>query len=151
MSRSSINRVPIQSVIKLSYPFNVECYGSQPDQSLCYDFALTDMDVSNLFHAIFAAGRDFQTAVLCDQRAVTYGELRAETVRAGRHLKALGVAEGERVAILLNDSPEFIAAFVAIQSLGAIAVPINMALGADEQRLILNDCSARTAIVEGIL
>jgi benzoate-CoA ligase family protein len=66
-------------------------------------------------------------------------------------LHALGLSRGDRVAILLNDSPEFIASFVATCSLGAIAVPINMGLRAEEQLLILNDCTARTAIVEADL
>src|SRR5262249_38748953 len=55
---------------------------------------------------------------------------------------------GDRVSILLNDSPEFIASFVAVISLGAIAVPVNMALRGDEQRFILRDCGARATIVE---
>jgi hypothetical protein len=52
------------------------------------------------------------------------------------------------VAILLPDSPEFITAFLAIQLLGAIAVPVNTALSAAEQRLIVDDCTARLAIVD---
>lgn len=60
----------------------------------------------------------------------------------------LEVQRGDRVAMLLNDSPEFIAAFIAICSYGAIAVPVNMALRLDEQRAILNDCTASLAIVE---
>jgi long-chain acyl-CoA synthetase len=68
-----------------------------------------------------------------------------------RLLGELGVARGERVALLLNDSPEFVAAFIAICSSGAIAVPINMALRLDEQLAILNDCSASVAVVEADL
>jgi benzoate-CoA ligase family protein len=109
------------------------------------------MSATNLFDAIFTPGRDLQTAVLWRQRRVTYGELRAETIRAAQVLKQIGIGNGERVAILLNDSTEFISSFVAIQSLGAVAVPINMALSLDEQRLILNDCTARAAVVEAPL
>ena len=86
--------------------------------------------------------------MLCDQRELTYGELRAETVQVAQVLQALGIQSGERVAIVLNDSPEFIAAFVAIISLGASAVPINMALNPADQRAILADCTAATAIIE---
>ena len=57
-------------------------------------------------------------------------------------------SKGDRVAILLNDSPEFIASFVGAISIGAIAVPINMALRKDDQLFILKDCGARAAIVE---
>jgi benzoate-CoA ligase len=49
---------------------------------------------------------------------------------------------------LLHDSPEFVSAFVAIQMLGAIAVPINMGLKPEEQRAILNNCTAAIAVVE---
>ena len=109
------------------------------------------MTATNLFDAIFAPQRDAQPAVLSPQGNLSYGELRAETIHAAQVFKAIGIESGERVAILLNDSAEFIACFVAIQSLGAIAVPVNMGLGAAEQHLILNDCTARVAIVEADL
>jgi benzoate-CoA ligase len=104
-----------------------------------------------LFSTIFAADRDARVAVLYEQREITYGELRAETVRAAEVLHALGVERGDRVAVLLNDSPEFIASLIAIFSIGAIAVPVNMGLRVDEQLLILNDCTARVAIIEAQL
>jgi benzoate-CoA ligase len=109
------------------------------------------MTASNLFSAVFAAGRESQTAVLYEQREIAYDELRAETIRTAEALHALGLEQGDRVAILLHDSPEFIASFVAIQSLGAIAVPINMGLRTHEQEKILTDCSACAAIVEADL
>jgi benzoate-CoA ligase family protein len=102
----------------------------------------------NLFDALFQSDRAESVAVLCDQREISYRELREEVVRAAEVLNALGISVNDRVAILLNDSPEFIASFVGVISLGAVAVPINMALRHDEQRLILKDCGARAAIVE---
>lgn len=101
-----------------------------------------------LFEAIFEPGRDSQTAVVFEDREITYAELCAETIRAAEVFRALDVKPGVATAILLNDSPEFIACFLAIQSLGAIAVPINIGLSADEQLFILDDCAARVAIVE---
>ena len=105
----------------------------------------------NLFEAIFSQGLLGRTAVLYAQRPISYGELRDETLAAARVLSKLRVGHGDRVALLLNDSPEFIAAFIAICSHGAIAVPINMALRLDEQRAILNDCKASGALVEADL
>ncbi len=89
-----------------------------------------------------------RVAALYEQREITYRDLRDETIRLAESLNALGVSAGERVAILLHDSPEFIASFVGIISLGAIAVPINMALRIEEQRFILKDCGARALIIE---
>jgi benzoate-CoA ligase family protein len=105
----------------------------------------------NLFEAIFEENRLARTAVLYEQREISYAELRRESLAVARVLSDLRVARGERVALLLNDSPEFVAAFIAICSSGAIAVPINMALRLDEQRAILNDCTAAVALVEADL
>src|SRR5438874_12711324 len=103
----------------------------------------------NLFEAIFNHASLDRTAILYEQRRIRYAELRDQTLAVGRVLSVLEVERGERVALLLNDSPEFIAAFIAICSSGAIAVPINMALRLDEQLSILNDCTASLAIIEG--
>ena len=102
----------------------------------------------NLFAEIFKPERDARVAVMFEQREITYGELRTLTLETAEKLNALNLGAGDRVAILLNDSPEFIASFVAVISLGAIAVPINMALRKSEQMIILKDCGARVVIVE---
>jgi benzoate-CoA ligase family protein len=102
----------------------------------------------SLFNQIFKPERDARVAVIFEKRDITYSELRTLTHKTAEKLNALDVRAGDRVAILLNDSPEFIASFVAVVSLGAIAVPINMALRKSEQIIILKDCGARVVIVE---
>jgi benzoate-CoA ligase family protein len=106
------------------------------------------MTAFNLFEALFADDRATSVAVLCDQRRITYGELREQVWRTAEILDSINIGAGDRVALLLHDSPEFIASFAAIISLGAIAVPINMGLSRAEQRFILKDCGACAAIVE---
>jgi benzoate-CoA ligase len=106
------------------------------------------MTTRSLFDRIFPPERAARVAVMFEQREITYAELQAATVSAAETLSALGISEGDRVAILLNDSPEFIASFVGAISIGAIAVPINMTLRKDDQLFILKDCGARAAIVE---
>ncbi len=106
------------------------------------------METAGLFERIFAAERARRVAILYEHREISYGELREQVLRAAGSLRGMGIAEGDRVAILLADSPEFIASFVAIISLGAIAVPINLALRREDQLFILKDCGARAAIVE---
>ncbi len=105
----------------------------------------------NLFSAIFNENSLSKISVVCDQKSLTYDDLRKETLRIAASLESLGIASGDRVVLLLNDSPEFIASFIAIASSGAIAVPINMGLQLDEQQLILNDCGASVALVESSL
>jgi benzoate-CoA ligase family protein len=101
-----------------------------------------------LFARLFPADRDARAAILYEQQTITYGELRDETRRVMGALIALQIGRGDRVAILLADSPEFIASLVAIISLGAIAVPINLALRREDQLFILKDCGARAGVVE---
>ena len=94
----------------------------------------------NLFQAIFTEQRASSVAVEYENLPITYGDLRDQTLGVAAILDLLGLGKGERVALLLNDSPEFIASFISICSKGAIAVPINMGLRLEEQRAILNDC-----------
>jgi benzoate-CoA ligase family protein len=104
--------------------------------------------VRTLFDRLFSSERASRDAILYEHREITYAELRDETLRVAEVLHGLDVQVGDRVAILLADSPEFIASFVAIISLGAIAVPINLALRREDQLFILEDCGARAAIIE---
>jgi len=97
---------------------------------------------------LFSPARAAHVAVLFDHAEITYQDLRDRTVRVAESLHASGISAGDRVAILLSDSPEFITSFVAIISLGAIAVPINLALRREDQLFILKDSGACAAIVE---
>jgi benzoate-CoA ligase family protein len=101
----------------------------------------------NLFDAIFA-NEVTLTAISYGHREMTYGDLRSETLRMAQVMSELGTKPGDRVALLLHDSPEFVELFIAAVSLGAIAVPINMALTLKDQRTILHDCGARIVVVE---
>src|SRR6185503_2360506 len=101
----------------------------------------------NLFDAIFT--HDPSSPAFCfGQRTITYGELRAQTLNMAQVIERQGVARGDRIALLLHDSPEFVEAFIAICSLGAIAVPINMALRPSEQCSILHNSGASLALGE---
>ena len=101
----------------------------------------------NLFEGVF--DHDLAApAIHFGGREISYGELRSATLQMAQALTALGVQRGDRVALLLHDSPEFVEAFIATCSLGAIAVPINMALRLEEQCSILHNCSATLALAE---
>ena len=101
----------------------------------------------NLFQAIFT-NKPSSIAILHKDREITYGDLQVETLKTAGAITSLGIRPGDRVALLLHDSPEFIEAFIAICSLGAITVPINMALPVEDQRSILHNSGARLALME---
>ena len=63
-------------------------------------------------------------------------------------LRALGLKEGSRVAILSRNRPEFVEAICAAAG-GFIAVPLNWRLSQEEIALILRDCQPDALLVEG--
>ncbi|MDX1295079.1 MAG: AMP-binding protein, partial [Sulfurimonadaceae bacterium] len=77
----------------------------------------------------------------------TYAELDALVNKAANALSALGVQQGDRVAIFLANTPQFIISLYATLKLGAIGVPINPLYKADEVAYELNDAGVKTVIV----
>jgi crotonobetaine/carnitine-CoA ligase len=69
--------------------------------------------------------------------------------RLAHALAALGVERGDRVATLLENSPEQVLAFFGALKLGAIQVPINTAYKGEFLRHQLTDSGARVVIVQG--
>jgi len=60
----------------------------------------------------------------------------------------LGVTNGDRVAIAMRNYPEWIAAFAAITSVGAVAVPMNAWWQTDEMVFALDDSDSRVVIAD---
>lgn len=85
------------------------------------------------------------------ERQITYLELRDEVDYWAHQILNRGVTKGDRVALLLYDSPEFIACFLATVSVGAVCAPINTFLPPDDIAFILKDSGARLVIAESEL
>ena len=60
----------------------------------------------------------------------------------------LGVEHGDRVAIAMRNYPEWIASFVAITSVGAVAVPLNAWWVTDEIAYAVNDSGAKVVLAD---
>ncbi len=89
--------------------------------------------------------------VRCGARFSTYEELFARALRASRGLLELGIAEGDRVALLLRNSIEYIEATIATVPLGASAVPINWHWRGEEIAHVLADSAAKALVVHADL
>ncbi|HEX6295920.1 MAG TPA: long-chain fatty acid--CoA ligase, partial [Burkholderiales bacterium] len=84
-------------------------------------------------------------------RRISYGELREATDRLACALARLGVAKGDRVALYLLNSPQFIIAYFAALKCGATVTPISPVYTSHEVRFQLEDSGARVAICQDIL
>jgi phenylalanine ammonia-lyase len=83
-----------------------------------------------------------KVALTFEERHYTYADLDTWSNRVAEGLAALGIGRGDRVALFLPNIPEFAAAYLGIQKLGAIAVSLNSTLRAEETRFILSDSGA---------
>jgi crotonobetaine/carnitine-CoA ligase len=86
-----------------------------------------------------------------DGVALTAREMDQHANRIAHQLAALGVGRGDRVATLLENSPEQVMSFFAAAKLGAIQVPINTAYKGEFLRHVLGDSGAAVMIVQGEL
>lgn len=79
-------------------------------------------------------------------RRFSFRELNARANRVAHAIGQRGVAKGDRVALLLMNGVEFVECFFALAKIGAVAVPVNWRLTADELSFILKDAGAQTLI-----
>ncbi|MFL6932020.1 MAG: acyl-CoA synthetase [Xanthobacteraceae bacterium] len=77
---------------------------------------------------------------------VTYGWLKETSNRLANALRAHGIARGDRVAILLPQSPEVAALHVAIYKLAAIALPLATLFGVEAIKYRLQNSGARALV-----
>jgi acetyl-CoA synthetase len=77
---------------------------------------------------------------------VTYGRLRAQSNRLANAFAAQGVARGDRVAIILPQTPETAVTHLAIYKVGAIAVPLAALFGVDALHYRLENSGVRAVV-----
>lgn len=91
-----------------------------------------------------------RTALICGGQLLSYAGLATEVARAANALRALGISPGDRVLLLMRDTPEFAAAWLGAVHAGAVAIALNTKLSEAEYRHIRADSGARLAIIEDV-
>ena len=79
---------------------------------------------------------------------LSFAELNARCNRVANAFAAAGVSKGERVALLLMNGAEFFEAYFALAKIGAVVVPLNWRLVADELEFILKDSGATRLVFD---
>ncbi|WP_214401789.1 long-chain-fatty-acid--CoA ligase [Pseudonocardia lacus] len=92
-----------------------------------------------------------RTALVFGERRTSWAQLRGRVRALAGALAEHGVGEGDRVAVLMSNRPEFLEAVLAATALRAIAVPVNFRLSADEVAFILGDSGAVALAVDADL
>ena len=92
-----------------------------------------------------------RVALKFEGRTTTYAELHRRIRELAAGLSERGVAQGDRVAMLMANRAEFVESLLAVNLLGAIAVPVNFRLSAGEVAHIVRDSGARLLFVDADL
>ncbi|MEX0643849.1 MAG: class I adenylate-forming enzyme family protein [Parvularculaceae bacterium] len=88
--------------------------------------------------------------IIYDDVRLSYKETWAQACRLAKSLADdFGVKKGSRVAIAMRNYPEWCVSYMAIISLGAVAVPLNAWWKTEELEYALKDCEAKLVIVDG--
>ena len=102
--------------------------------------------VGNILHRSAARQPD-KTAIVCGDVSWTFAEFDAICDRVAAGLSGIGIRAGDRVAVLSRNSHAFAALRFALARMGAVLVPINFMLNADEAGFILRHSGARLLAV----
>ncbi|MCV7197588.1 long-chain-fatty-acid--CoA ligase [Mycobacterium angelicum] len=82
-------------------------------------------------------------ALRCDDVALSFAELDAAAARVATLLERAGVDPGDRVGIMLPNTPAFVIAYFGIMYRGAVAVPMNPLLKSREVAYYLSNSGAK--------
>jgi len=102
-------------------------------------------DALSMWHSGLAAGADRPFLHYFDT-PVTAATVEAESDALAAAFAARGVGRGDRIALFLQNVPQFVVGILAAWKLGAIAVPVNPMLKERELRYVLRDCGARAIV-----
>ena len=98
---------------------------------------------------LFADTRSDETFFVYEDERYTFNEMYQLAAKLATQLKEkYGVVKGDRVAISMRNYPEWVAAFMASTSIGAIAVAMNAWWESDEIAQGLEDCGAKVMLAD---
>jgi fatty-acyl-CoA synthase len=86
-------------------------------------------------------------AVIYGDTRLTYRQFNARINRLAHALMDIGIKKGEHVAILSFNSNQYLESYFALAKMGAVAVPLNFRLHAEELKYIINNSDSVCLIV----
>jgi len=87
-----------------------------------------------------------KVAVLHQDQEITYAEIEVRANKMANYLKEVNICRGDRVAILYENSSDYIISYFAVLKIGAIEVSLNTETTVGTLTHALNDCDAKAII-----
>jgi long-chain acyl-CoA synthetase len=88
------------------------------------------------------------TAILFDDRPLTYRELYSRCCRLASVLREAGAVPGDRIAILAANSAQYVETYLAVPAAGFVIVPLNTRHAEPELKYALKDAHARILLTD---
>ena len=92
-----------------------------------------------------------RSAIIFYGKTISFKELKDKVDRFATSLAALGIRKGDRLALLLLNTPEYIISFYAAVKIGAVVTPISPVYVSSEIKHQLEDSGAESIICQDIL
>jgi long-chain acyl-CoA synthetase len=89
-----------------------------------------------------------KTAIVYDKLRISYQELYGNIQGLSNGLKSIGIAQGDCVALVLPNCPEFVTSFYAIAQLNAVILPLNHLFKEEEISYCIDDSQAKVIITD---
>jgi len=120
----------------------------RPDR--CIALRRADATLADLLDAALEIDPD-RTAIIFDDEETNYRVLDERANRLAEGMIDLGLRSGDRVAVQLENRPEFLEIFIAVMRAGGVLVPANVMYTAGEMRHILSDSRAKILFVSNAI
>src|SRR5215470_389427 len=108
------------------------------------EIALTPIEFARRARRLYAD----REAVVDGEERFTYGQFLERCDRWSAALQALGVGQGDRVAYIAPNTHAHLEAYYAVPQIGAVLVPINYRLTADDFVYLINHSGARVVCAD---
>lgn len=96
--------------------------------------------------AAHALKRPDKPALIMDDHIVTYGALHKDTNALANALLELGIGPGDRISVLMHNSPEIMKVWTAAGKISVTPIPLSYRFKSDELAYIVNDSESKALI-----
>ncbi|MBT4263829.1 MAG: acyl--CoA ligase [Deltaproteobacteria bacterium] len=83
-----------------------------------------------------------------DDRSFTYQQLHTQVNQYAGVLQQAGISQGDHLAVMLPNCPEFFLVWLAVARIGAVIVPLNTRYQVEDLEYVLNDSDATGLIID---
>jgi long-chain acyl-CoA synthetase len=104
----------------------------------------------NVYEYLLANARPADTAIISRRESVTYGELAGMAERIGSSLRESGISRGDRVGIAAENSVFWVASYLGILNVGAVAAPFPARLSGETLRRLVDLTQCHAICADGI-